>query len=361
MRAWGTSGCSPSHCQSGLDVGRAPTRSTTSGGACPSQPAAARGSAAEITRLRSWPPARAPESGSARMGNPQAAAQAAAAAGRAGSSCGPRTSRPRRPATRAARRSTASGVGRSRPGRTVGGAAEGAGRGPVGTSGSRKRRLRCTGPGGDSRAAVTRRAARAAARPGAAMARGGRLQVVGPLDRRSVDAGLVDRLGGADPLEIGRPVGGDEDERDPAVAGFHRSGQELGGRRPRGAHRHRREAGGPGDAEGEEGRGALVEVRPVGDAGLLGEGQGQRSAARSRGDAGVGHAERGEGPDQRDGELVVAIGHGREPYPGRQRAGPIGPARSHRSAVDQRPSVIDPSMNLWGCRVIGRPGAGLRL
>jgi hypothetical protein len=120
-----------------------------------------------MSRLRSWLPARAPESGSARIGKARAAAQAAAAWGSAGSSCGPSTSRPRRPETWAAKRATASEVGSIRPRSIVGGAAERVGHGPVGTSGSRKRRLRCTGPGGDSRAASTRRAARAAARPGA--------------------------------------------------------------------------------------------------------------------------------------------------------------------------------------------------
>ena len=167
ISTWGTSGCSPSHCQSGLEVGRAPTRSTTSGGWLCSHPAAASGSAVAMSRLRSWLPARAPERGSATIGRPRAAAQAAAAAGSAGSSCGPSTSKPRRPDARAATRATASGVGSIRPGSTVGGGAEGPGGGPVGTRGSRKRRLRCTGPGGDSRALPTRRAARAAARPGA--------------------------------------------------------------------------------------------------------------------------------------------------------------------------------------------------
>ena len=80
-----------------------------------------------------------------------------------------------------------------------------------------------------------------------------------PAHRRAVELDLVERLAGADPAQLRRPVGGQRDQRQRRLVGLADRRVEVGGGGPRGAEdRHRRPARLRG-AEGEEGGGALVD------------------------------------------------------------------------------------------------------
>ena len=154
-------------------------------------------------------------------------------------------------------------------------------------SGSRKGRLRWTGPGRPP-------APPERVRPGLAGQRApvgghprpllGQPGLAEPAHRAAVQLDLVDRLVGAGAGELGRPVGGQHQQRDRRLVGLDHGRVEVGRRRPGGAqHRHRPPAG-LGQAEGGERRGPLVDpdVQPQPAALLqLDQGHGQRGAARS--------------------------------------------------------------------------------
>ena len=212
-----------SHARSGLEVGRSPTRSTTSGrvrGGERARRAAARRSG------RSPPaPRRAPDSGSASSGQPRAAANARDAPRRAPSAAlvrGPATTTPRGAAGESAsaqRRRRRAGAPAARdPGRAVG-----AGRRRL----ARQRlvehqrlaqrevevhRARAAA----TRASTTARQASARIQRSALRRRLVRADLEEPLDRVAVELELVDRLPGADVAQLGRPVGGQHDQRDAA-------------------------------------------------------------------------------------------------------------------------------------------------
>ena len=51
-----------------------------------------------------------------------------------------------------------------------------------------------------------------------------------PLDGIAVELELVDRLAGADVAQLWRPIGGEDDQRDPGLVGFdHRRGEVRDG------------------------------------------------------------------------------------------------------------------------------------
>ena len=106
------------------------------------------------------------------------------------------------------------------------------------------------------------RAARELAQPAQPLRRGGvRVDLEEPLGRAAVELDLVDRLPGAEVAQLGRPVGGEHDQRDARLVRLDH-GRDVVGRRGAGrAGQRRRHAGRLRDPEREEAGAALVEVR----------------------------------------------------------------------------------------------------
>ena len=90
------------------------------------------------------------------------------------------------------------------------------------------------------------------------LAGNGRLHVAAHV--RAVQVLLVDGLGSATALELGWPVGGEDEQWHARVEGLDHGGEVVGGRRARRAHQRHRAPRGPGQAEGEEAARPLVEV-----------------------------------------------------------------------------------------------------
>ena len=105
-----------------------------------------------------------------------------------------------------------------------------------------------------------------------------------PAHRGAVQLDLVDGLVGADPAQLGGPVGGEHDERHARLVGLDHRRVEVGCRRARGAQHRYREPAGLGQAErGERGRTLVdpdVQPQPLLPRRLV-ERHGQRRAARS--------------------------------------------------------------------------------
>ena len=145
--------------------------------------------------------------GSARTGQASVAASSWTASGP--SMGAPATMMPRRPATASARAATSRSTGPdTAPARPCHGppSTRGGGNGSgVASSGSRKGRLRWTGPGGDSIVASTARAAHDRHCSAAALRDTG---IAEPPDGAAEQVTLVDGLGGADVAELGWPIGG---------------------------------------------------------------------------------------------------------------------------------------------------------
>jgi hypothetical protein len=117
-----------------------------------------------------------------------------------------------------------------------------------------------------------------------------------PLDRAAVELDLVDRLAGANLAQLGRPVGGQHDQRHARVPGLDDRGEEVGrggAGRARDDHRSARSLG---HAEREEAGAALVEDRDRLELRPRGERERERGVAR----AGRGHGV----PDAAANELV---------------------------------------------------------
>ena len=162
-----------------------------------------------------------------------------------------------------------------------------------GSSGSRRARLRCTGPGSPRQRPARREQRLGDQRPPVAVLRrlpaGLRHADVGrPAHRAAVEPRLVDGLVRAGAPQLRRPVGGQRQQRHPARVGLQHRRVQVRGRRPgRGQHRHR-PAGRLGQPERQEGRRPLVDahVQPQ-PAGPLRGGQRQgdrrRPGARARG------------------------------------------------------------------------------
>ena len=296
-------------------------------------------------RRRRWePPARpeirAPERGSARTGQPKAAARRRTTSGRPAPA--PATIRPFAPGR--ARPTRASSVPGSGTLRTGSARCQGrplrrpAGRSPGRfNKGSRNARLACTGPGpiGPAVASATRRLAsdRQVRRAASSGTPGSTAQRRAPANK----PGLFDGLRGADVMELGRPVGRANDHRHPGQVGLHDGGVDLGRRRPARGEENRRPAGGEPDPEGEEGRRALVEAHMQGDAALPGEGDRERGGSRARGYHGVGQPRAHPLVDER-GREASRYGHPRcpsfsmRPGPGTGRGSCSCTASPRRSA-----------------------------
>ena len=126
----------------------------------------------------------------------------------------------------------------------------------------------------------------------------------------AVQLQLVDRLAGPGVPQLGRAVGGADDQRHPALVGLQHRRVEVGGRRPRRAEDHGRLPGGAGGAEGEEGGRPLVEEDLHPHPRVAGQGQRQRGGPRpGRHRGGV---DAGPGPlvDQRAGHPGLGVDGG---------------------------------------------------
>ena len=80
-----------------------------------------------------------------------------------------------------------------------------------------------------------------------------------PAHRGAEELDLVDRLAGADPAQLRRPVGAQHDQRQRRFVGLADGRVVVGGGRARGAEQRHRRAAGLCGAEREEGRRALVD------------------------------------------------------------------------------------------------------
>ena len=269
------------------------------------------------------PVRRRPERGSARIGQPSAAAMSETASGLPHPA--PARTSPRPPGRRtppATRDRTHASSGSGSPPTT---ACQGApSPRPAGTpppaagspsNGSRKGRLTWTGPGpdGPERDSATIRAAndRHAPRPAAV----GDTGVGEPTGRAPEEVELVDGLGRPHVAALGWPVGSADEQRHPGQIRLHHRGVELGGRRAAGGEDHGGSPGGQSHPEGGEPGRTLVQADVDGQAGMAGQGHGQRCGPRSRTHHGVGHPaphplvhQRG-----REGRLHVGMTGGGDP------------------------------------------------
>ena len=100
-----------------------------------------------------------------------------------------------------------------------------------------------------------------------------------PARRVAVQADLVDRLPGADPTQLRRAVGAEDDQRNSGFVGLDDGGMQVGRGRSARAGDHRGRAGAERGAERGEAGAALVEDHDRVDAGLAVEREGDRSRA----------------------------------------------------------------------------------
>ena len=111
-----------------------------------------------------------------------------------------------------------------------------------------------------------------------------------PLHGPAVEIELVDGLAGAGVAQLGRAIGGADDQGRASVARLEHGGMEVGRCRPRGAEHDGRGSARLGGAEGEEGRRPLVEVHVEADAVVGGKGERERGRPRPRRHACLVHA-----------------------------------------------------------------------
>ena len=151
------------------------------------------------------------------------------------------------------------------------------------------------------------RAARELAQPPQPLRRGGvRVDLEEPLGGAAVELDLVDRLPGAEVAQLGRAVGGEDDQRHARLVRLDHGGRVVGGRGARGAGERGRHAGRLRDPEREEARAALVEVRGRADPRLAGEREHERRRARAGGGARLAQPAAGELVDERS-EASVGV------------------------------------------------------
>ena len=148
------------------------------------------------------------------------------------------------------------------------------------TSGSRNARLRCTGPGRSPVAlAHAPDGERAPRRTLLLSCDAGFME---PADRVAVEVALLDGLRRADTVQLGRPVGGQHQDRHTRLMGLHHRGVKVGGSGTAGAQQRGRCPAAQRNAECCERGRTLVEEDVQIDVGSGGERQCHRRAARSR-------------------------------------------------------------------------------
>ena len=251
--------CEPSHWRSGLagrhvaeaqdQLGR--ERPRARGGRSrrrPRRPASGRG-----------PRARAARSARPGSGSRPRSASAATAPASPGSGWRPATIRPRgRAAIRSASSSSSAASAAAGRGRPRSAAARRGPRAPAGRvavtslsagSGPAARARRRSGAPGPAAARRARRRRRGRRPSGSGAGRRRRPRGCRPrrtsAPRIAVELELVDRLAGADPAQLRRPVGGEHDQRHAGLVGLDDGGVEVGRRRARGAEDRRRRARSP--------------------------------------------------------------------------------------------------------------------
>ena len=146
-------------------------------------------------------------------------------------------------------------------------------------------------------------------RPGRRCRDVGDARIVEPPRRATEEHGLIDRLRRADIVQLGWPVGGEGDQRHVGQAGLDHRRVEVGGGRPAGAQRHRRETGGQSDPEGDERRAAFV-VHDLDAHAGLGQRQRHRGAARTRRHHRVAQPQLRPAAHQRGAERGLDVGGG---------------------------------------------------
>ena len=131
-----------------------------------------------------------------------------------------------------------------------------------------------------------------------------------PLGGAAVELDLVDRLPGADVAQLGRAIGGQDEQRHARLVRLDDGGRVVGGGGAGGAGEGGRDAGRLGEAEREERGAALVDVGGGAQAAVTGEREHERRRARAgRGDR-VAHAAADELVDERaQAEVGVGSGH----------------------------------------------------
>ena len=130
-----------------------------------------------------------------------------------------------------------------------------------------------------------------------------------PLRRAAVELQLVDRLAGAVLAQLGGPVRGQQQQRHARLARLDRRGQQLGRGRARRAGDRHRQAARLGEAEREEARAALVDVRVAAQPRLAHEREHERGAARARRGARRAHPAARQLVDERP-QQEVGVGRG---------------------------------------------------
>ena len=121
---------------------------------------------------------------------------------------------------------------------------------------------------------------------------------------------LVDRLPRTTVAQLGRPVGGEDNERHLRVERLDHGGHEVGGRGARRAGEDNGRARHLGDPEGEETGRTFVHVRPCAQPRMTGDRQREWRRAAPGGDAGMADARADELVDQECGRQVAAVGAG---------------------------------------------------
>ena len=226
----------------------------------------------------------------------------------------PATITPRRRPTASA--STSRVAGRARC-RSRAGARAGPDRGRGGsaparpTSGSRKRRSRCTGPGG--RATLATNGLRGQRAPRTGHGRVGHARVDEPPHRAAVEALLIDGLGGAHAVQLGGTVGGAHQQRHLGLVGLHHRRVQLDRGRPARAQHHRRPAGGQADAERHEAGRALVVVHLDPHAPVGGQRQRHRRGPRTGRHHRVGQPDRTHSSTSVAQNVAAVVSAGSEP------------------------------------------------
>ena len=195
---------------------------------------------------RSGGPPGSRERGSASTGQPSASARASTASGSSMPAPATSTPRPRTPAgsarvgdagPRPGPRATA-----DRQGRPAGSGSGGADQRLA------ERQVQVHGPGG--RAGGLDDGAGGEAAPRAGGLGRGRPRIGEPAGGPAEEVGLVDGLRGADVAQLGRAVGGDDEQRHPVEVGLDHGGVELGRRGAAGGEHDRRAARWPGRGRG---------------------------------------------------------------------------------------------------------------
>jgi len=155
-------------------------------------------------------------------------------------------------------------------------------------------------------------------------------QLAEPLHLPPVEMELVDGLVRPPVPELGRPVGGEDDERDPRLAGLGHGRPEVHGRGARGREEDDGPPGRPSQAETEVGRRPLVEMDEDPKPWVAAQGEGERRRPRTRTDDGLADARPDEGLDE--GAQRLGRRHGR---PSRA-TGPLTAPRSIDSGAAPR-------------------------